>query len=661
MSDIAIALAATARGRSERHLETLGQPIKILVAQCESYTTLLRGECSEPKSPRMLLEWASRFGRLMISGRGASGKSSLMNRLVIEAAESKRLPVLLDLSRWDHAATEEWGGVGENHKQAFDLLLRRFQPDNIDVLRIESVAPETEKMILVDGLNEVPGPIAEQILGSCDRLASLLINCSVIVSDRLIRRRLDGEGDRWGFAMPLPVDQAEIDRLVQPGDVPVGVRSLLDNPFFLDRAIRQELRSSALATIRDLIENRGGILPEKLPALARAAFLAYEQDRSRAFLPERLVEAGAGDALEPLLQGGILLPAGEGRVAFAHHWYHDFLASRHVTGHPEMWSFTQRQHTLDTLTFKANSFDAIAFALEQLAGSGSDDFLRAVYDWNPYAAGYALAETEAADVNAVSPALRTVILAMLADKRFDRHFLSAERAKDALDLFRDEGAISLRETGSRRELIELVAVHPQIGDEFARWREVFVTQPGAEAPEDLVDALLDDDSIVGWTAANVLKNLRLSEGQIQRLTMAAREAAPVVRWRACHVLGSSKDQAALDLLLDRVVNDEDESVRYGAIRSLVEIASLSDKLAAIVTRKLQPLLPQIAAWPRVMAELTKAVFLSRGYSPKNWSSCISELLYTRASASHDTADMVEWSRLSSRLRQHEREMEGAPA
>jgi hypothetical protein len=656
MSETFEAMTAVAQKDAQARLDALGEPIDLAVGRSASYSALLRGEFDERLTPRELLEWASRLGRVILSGRGGAGKTTLMNRLVVEAAKSGRVPLPVNLSRWDHAATDAWRETRHNARQSADFLLRRFGTISANMLQVESIYAGRERVLLLDGLNEVPGSVADEILAVGDRLAALMVNFSIVAADRLVRRRIDGEDERWCFAAPLPVADAEQARLVPADSVPPPNRKLLESPFFVDRAIRGELGASALATIRAHVEQHGGIPPSLLESVAEASFRAYAYEASRSFSIERFREAKAEEAIEPMLASGLLVQTGDERVAYIHHWFHDYLASRHVVGSPTLLDLKRRHATLDALTFRANSFDAVAFALEQFSTADSDAFLRAVYDWNPYAAGYALAEIYAAGGGCVSTSLRTVMLAMLADKRFDRHFLSARRAADALDLFRDKEAVLLRSVSNREDLIQYVVDVPPGDAEFETWRAVFIIPSGEPAPGWVLDALVGDDSIVGWTAANVTKRLVLDSGQLSHVVEATTASAPVVRWRACHVLGAFGEPVALGALLDRVVHDDDENVRYGAVRSLVEMASLSEEQSIAVTGRLEPLIQDIARSPRVMTELTRAVFLARGTIPPNWSARISELLYPQALASQDETRLEEWSRISASLRGHEREL-----
>ncbi|KAK0360135.1 hypothetical protein LTR94_028490, partial [Friedmanniomyces endolithicus] len=278
----------------------------------------------------------------------------------------------------------------------------------------------------------------------------------------------------------------------------------------------------------------------------------------------------------------------------------------------------------------ANSFDAVAFALEELQADAKDEFLRAVYDWNPYAAGYALAEVEEIAPANISHALRTIILAMLAEKKFDRHYLSARKALDALELFSDEAAVAMRNAGSRDELIGAVSAEPEHSELFGQWQALFTIPSGSIASDGTVDALAEDDSIIGWTAANVLKRLSLTAEQVDLIVGVAHNERAVIRWRACHVMGSTTDEKFRETLVERLVDDPDENVRYGAIRSLVELGSHSSESASRLVADLEPLLDKIAESPRVMTELKRAVFLSKGCIPEKWSTEISRLFYARS-------------------------------
>ena len=78
--------------------------------------------------------------------------------------------------------------------------------------------------------------------------------------------------------------------------------------------------------------------------------------------------------------------------------------------------------------------------LEMVEASSADDFVRKVYDWNPYAASYALSATVSSK-RRVSEEMEHVIAAMLAERLWDVVRPTAIRAGDALALLGSEKAL----------------------------------------------------------------------------------------------------------------------------------------------------------------------------------------------------------------------------
>src|SRR3546814_1800592 len=85
---------------------------------------------------------------------------------------------------------------------------------------------------------------------------------------------------------------------------------------------------------------------------------------------------------------------------------------------------------------------------------------------------------------------------------------------DALELFSSERGVKLRNANDLSELVAIIRDDPLRSELFDRWRAVFAIGDGEAAPEGLVDAVKEEDSIIGWTAANVLKRLTLSPNQV---------------------------------------------------------------------------------------------------------------------------------------------------
>src|SRR4051812_28706847 len=107
-------IAAGTRAQAQTFLDEFHPPIELKVARCRDYSALLRGEHEPPSTLDLLIEWAVERGRVIVCGRGASGKSVLLNRVAICAAERGLAPFLVRLSRWDQSASESWKAARES-------------------------------------------------------------------------------------------------------------------------------------------------------------------------------------------------------------------------------------------------------------------------------------------------------------------------------------------------------------------------------------------------------------------------------------------------------------------------------------------------------------------------------------------------------------------
>src|SRR5213075_2734893 len=113
-----------------------------------------------------------------------------------------------------------------------------------------------------------------------------------------------------------------------------------------------------------------------------------------------------------------------------------------------------------------------------------------------------------------------VILAMLAERRFDVFLRSAQRARDALSIFPLLEARQLLEAVSREAVTGVVMALQSSEPWFHDWRTLFVRREGTPATSDDVHELSSEDSVQGWTLANVLKR-SLVGVQLQGLLRAS--------------------------------------------------------------------------------------------------------------------------------------------
>ena len=207
------------------------------------------------------------------------------------------------------------------------------------------------------------------------------------------------------------------------------------------------------ASRRFLIQH-GGVAEAQLDSVAAAAFDAYSRFRSRIFDRAAFSLVAGEESVRALELSNTMLSNADGTSYFVHHLIHDYLAARHVAS----WHSRQPDATYPRRfsSFDASSFDAVELVFEQLDGKRADQFLRQLYDWNLYAAGYALAQSQDRDASA-SVEMRTMIFAMLAEKRFDPVLTTRQRADDALALMQLSDAKPFRDAhGLIDEIFEVL-------------------------------------------------------------------------------------------------------------------------------------------------------------------------------------------------------------
>jgi hypothetical protein len=216
-------------------------------------------------------------------------------------------------------------------------------------------------------------------------------------------------------------------------------KRLLESPFFLDKAIQGGAVGANLADqIGRYFSGHVQLSDEQLNAASAGAYEMYRRSAgSRTFDLATLQMCTPGNVVEGMLHSGVIMSDDEG-AHFAHHLFHDYLAARHLSRTPALWSY----EAFNAISFNASSFDAISLVLQFLPPLHGDDFVRKVYDWNPYAAAYAISDLEG---DQVSGDMKFVIAAMLAERLRDIFVRTVERSADALSILGTIEALNLRD------------------------------------------------------------------------------------------------------------------------------------------------------------------------------------------------------------------------
>jgi nucleoside phosphorylase len=551
----------------------------------ETYPTPVKGTDRMLTRNDVLTIAAERRG-VVLAGEAGLGKTALLVQAARAAfAPLEPFPVLVDLKRWkpEFAVGLAADPTGDALRSSMDALLRAsVQTMGINLL--EEITQRSDVILLVDGVNEVKADVAPRILTLLQEYMRAHQAVHVLVTDRRPASIYREQGWTELYLQRLdPRDvQALLDAHLGEGvydNLPDNVATLYRIPYFLDRAIRSDSATAASRAdaMTHFLTSHVDLATDEINGLAATAYRVYERLRRRTF-PREEIDRAVSDKLR---DSGILVDLPEGEARFDHQLEHDYLAARHVAANSELWT----GRAFDTLTFEAATFDAVTLVLEQVPVSTRDDFLTHVYNWNWNGSITALASVEEDGSEPCSPELRTVLLAVVAEKRFDQVAETSTRTTRHLSRFHDRYARDLAMAHTLKDLIGVVDRVDVGGAEwFENWRALFRRLPPCALRESEVWMLASESPLLGWTAANVIRRFpEESDVSLQVRTMyearlESDEASRAVRWRAVHVLGAWPTDENASLVLRAVDHDEYAWVKYGAVRSSIEMAAVTRDL-----------------------------------------------------------------------------------
>ncbi|HZT26474.1 MAG TPA: HEAT repeat domain-containing protein [Pseudolabrys sp.] len=596
-------------------------PFELEIGWASDYDRMFRGDLDITSEGEVLAR-ALRQGRVVLVGRGGGGKTQLLFRLMRASAERGVLPVLIDLKDWRQSDYADWDAiVSKDIAYGSAFLIERFARPQTTAIDLDWVPPTASKVLIVDGLNEIASSVGSQVLRSLDEFVRDQILTSVIVADRLVRRELPALS-RWALGLVLPLSASLIARYA--GNRLSGQTSVapLDLPFFLNAAIHQEdVSVSGARTHERYLISHANLTEQDLNSAAIAAFQAY-LNKSRSFSIEQFRIIAGEHVTNRLQNSGVIILTESGEAHFSHHLLHDYLASRHMARqNQDFWT----SDNLNVISLDQSSFDPLALVFEQLGQEKADDFLRRLYDWNLYAAGYALSSVSS-DAVPCSAEMRIVIFAMLAEKRFDLVEATRQRANDALLLIRLAGSQPFKDAMSFQQVLRSVAAVNSQAAWFTRWQALFTRPSDQNLTDEDIQTLLADDSVIGWTMANVARRMALTEEQLEMLRNALHNAPPTQRWRIVHLLGAFPSTSNFDTLLQSLDHDSDGSVRYGAARSLAELACRGDaQLRGRIVQAIKNRVDDLRAQPKVRDEIARALVVTSDAAPAGWSDTVTDI------------------------------------
>lgn len=589
-------------------------------------------------SPEDLLAKFKNGDAVNLKTPGGFGKTFYLLQLVRASIEAGYVPFYLDLK-----------GTSETSDPSAEACARLFGAASQKGASWQSLLKARDAgfpvLVAVDSLNEASTvPQIEKLLQFLVRTFGdrLLL----IIADRLSEEVPKVPG-QLATILPLSADEVE-KRLatLNPAQASASFRKLLSIPFFLalyeavahrtpqpaaNFKSRPDILYGYFAICHDSQVDSGrmkGAGREIVRKLAPVAFVGYRD--YGIVMPQAWFEAQLktqGLSVDALRAAGMLIKDSSEGILFSHQLFHDFLVGYHLADPDDEFAGALRWNSgsFDTASLKGRSFDALEFAVE--LAQRADELIIEIYDWS-YRAAFHLVLKSERDLPGALPvnwgALRDALIILNSEKQFDpfQHTRRAanERAaaigREVSTKFNRQDFQSLKDL---MELAETEYAHPGL---YSIWKQIFLLEG---KPTSSQWALLQHVPLVAWTAANAFRRSVSDRDELMGYLLALYDAlltrqeivpsAIGTRWRIVHIFGACNRDDIVEKLCQIVMRETAEPaqwIQYGAVRSLVEIASRrpdENACKAILDRLLGMMGKQITPRSRAFGELRETAIL----------------------------------------------------
>jgi len=558
-------------------------------------------------------------GTFLLHGPGGGGKSSFLLDLILTAPDENLLPFLLDFSSPRKPGSDTAAALPEEQLRQWFGRYRAFgTPDDLLDLGGKEPDEDLKVVLVVDGVNQAHVQVSDVLATIAALSIQALARVRIIVSDRMVDRGTAVNND-FGHAVIPPLAPAAYEEALRERPQSKIVkddawRAILSSPMFLDLLLTlpasqtpaEAVVPSRFQILYSYYRDKCKFDRDQLRTLADFAFSTYEDNRQTA-IPKKALNS-LGDSLNHAIeQTDLIQELGEDdkQVEFRHQLLHDALAALKIASASETdEAQLLRGPAFDIVSLDASSPDAIELAVEavqhpeDLLGERQKlleprEFLSEVFDWNFRITLQCVASFDRRGDSPLPQWVRHAVYAHNLERRFDPFLhtaLLAERMKALIPVSPDVDPYL--DAGSRDEIVKSVHAIIQAlpekmeGEEAYRqqWLE-FYGRTESFPVKDLRP--LWSDPFLSWMTANAMRRFEIgpevttaliqlyesSRKTSERPKFAPKAAA--YRWRLVHTLGRGTT-AGLVTLLDATLDPiESADVRYGAVRSLIELAVMA--------------------------------------------------------------------------------------
>lgn len=534
-----------------------------------------------------IIELVKEKKRVILSGRAGIGKSNAINTIAREILSGGKIPVVINLKNWDVEYLEKLRDREIQLSEKMNILLRmsygKFNEKILEEIKDDSI-------FIVDGLNEINSgeygnESVRKVINTVEEYVRNHSNASpIIMTDRTSRKFTDD----YSSAVLDELGDEEVRRVINSkfvegrfDSLSSSAKEFLRIPYFLELALKlknPDLTSETKALellFKELLE----LDKETINLISRVLFDLNSKNGSLLFDANDFEKRIGSASFQKLLDSKIIVQTPDGRAKFEHQLQHEFLISNYLTENDDRWDIG----SLDVATLRANSIESLFMAIEQISDkSKCDKFLLHVYNWNWPAAIKCIARLEKNGSENYSDSTMIAIASLVSQKMFDPVYGTSKAAKARLSELQNDSCKKISAAGSFSHLVEIINEIQNDDNWFLQWRKIFTWNVSLVLSDDDLMKIKSDESLVGWTTSNALKRLELNEthlGQLRAMyktLLDGRQENDTVRWRIVHTLGSFPSRENALMLLSVLGKDPYHWAKYGAARSLVEMAAKTE-------------------------------------------------------------------------------------
>ncbi len=571
--------------------------------------------------------------KVILKGAAGSGKSESVFDLVRNLVKEKVLLVLIQISGDETKFFQQLEKTEEGEYESQMDILLKISKASITVEQLKGF--EGDIVVVIDGINEFKGgdygSLTEKIILGVGEYVRHFPKTHVLLTDRL-----DSHASTTGWSKIIlnPLDKEEICKAL---DAAIGKGkyeltdtslSLLSRPFFLNIAIERRSASmtSESSVLEEFFKGRLKLSDEEIVFLGMESFYGYDKG-SVSFNLEKFIENVTQETFEKMMDGGAIYKTSDTHAKFSHQLLNDFLVSKYLVASPGDWNIG----TFDIATLESSSTESIHLTMQQIKDKDlSNKFLLAVYDWNWRAAIESIILNAKLGIQNHSEDIVIAMLALVCQKQFDNVHGTSESAKKHMNDYEQSLGEQVTKASDLKELITTINGMESKSQLFGDWKQLFTIKRDSKINEETLNLIKSDNSLIGWTASNVLRECDL-DGENQKHLQIIFDSSDADdpkqntrRWRIVHTLGKCPTEENKKLLFTALEKDPYHWVRYGAARALVEMAAVTDdgSLRKDILDRIGAMAPELSK--NIRDEIGRAVFYSNAFG--SWDDSVIPLL-----------------------------------